>query len=201
VNYLAHCFLSGQNDDILFGNFVADGLKRTKTTLFTPMMLKGIELHRFIDHFTDTHPLVKQSVRILREDQGKFSPVVIDMVFDHFLAMNWHLYSHESLEVYSKKTYKRLDAYLPFMPPNVLRMFDHMKEHNWFISYKEEKGMRQALTGLSKRTRFPSAMDTAWKEIKMHYDELNAHFLAFFPELQWACSSLLTEIISDSESS
>jgi len=197
VNYLAHCFLSGENDEVLFGNFVADGLKRSTTLDFSRMMKKGIELHRFIDQYTDSHLLVKQSIGILREHQGKFSPVVVDMVFDHFLARNWALYSAISLEQYTLETYARLEAFIPHMPPNVLRMFEHMQRHNWLLSYKEEVGMLQAFSGLSRRTRFPSSMQTAWDGIQMHYQSLNALFLDFFPELQQASAQHLQQITLD----
>ena len=197
MNYLAHCFLSGENNEILFGNFVADGLKRSKTTDFSNLIMKGIDLHRFIDHFTDSHTLVKECVAILRSHQGKFSPVVVDMVFDHFLANHWHLYSLERLESYTQETYARLSGFLPLMPPNVVRMFDHMQRHNWLLSYKEESGMLQAFSGLSRRTRFPSSMHLAWDEIQLHYSPLEACFLAFFPELQKATTEYLWELISD----
>ena len=62
MNHLAHAFLSPLNDaQILVGNLSADWIKgRARRSLPEGIQL-GMDLHRRIDVFTDTHPLVAQS--------------------------------------------------------------------------------------------------------------------------------------------
>ena len=60
MNFLAHIYLSGDNDLITIGNFMADGIKGKRYLKFPPDIQKGIILHRAIDTFTDAHPIVKK---------------------------------------------------------------------------------------------------------------------------------------------
>lgn len=59
MNFLAHAFLSGDDPDVLFGNFVADSIKGNMLTNYSPEIQKGVVLHRAIDEFTDHHPVVR----------------------------------------------------------------------------------------------------------------------------------------------
>ena len=56
MNYLAHLVLSGKNEEVLFGNFIADAVKGKSYLTWSKNIQKGILLHRFIDHYTDTNP-------------------------------------------------------------------------------------------------------------------------------------------------
>ena len=63
MNYLGHLALSGENEDVLFGNFIADAVKGNSYHKFNNSIQKGILLHRFIDHFTDNHPIYLKGKR------------------------------------------------------------------------------------------------------------------------------------------
>ncbi len=82
--FLAHAFLSGDDPEVLFGNFVADSIKGKMIEKYTGAMLNGVHLHRAIDAYTDNHPIVKQSVKRLQPEFRRFSPVIVDMYYDHF---------------------------------------------------------------------------------------------------------------------
>lgn len=60
-------------------------------------MQQGILLHRRIDAFSDTHPLVKEAVHLVKEVGGRYAAVVTDIFFDHFLAVDFRLYATCSL--------------------------------------------------------------------------------------------------------
>ena len=85
MNYLAHLYLSGNNADLLLGNFIADHLKGADRKRIYPEAIKrGIALHRRIDTFTDAHPVVAESKVRVREQFGKYAPVIVDVFYDHF---------------------------------------------------------------------------------------------------------------------
>ena len=65
MNFLAHIYLSGEDQGITIGNFIADGIKGKKYLSYSEDMQKGILLHRSIDSFTDQHPVVRQSTKRL----------------------------------------------------------------------------------------------------------------------------------------
>ena len=77
---------------------MADGIRGNNYLNFSEDIKKGILLHRYIDTFTDAHPIYRQSKRRLHEKYGHYSGVIMDIVYDHFLAKNWASYSDSKQE-------------------------------------------------------------------------------------------------------
>ena len=105
MNYLAHQFLSGTNKEIRVGNFLGDFMKGKDLEDFSGNILLGIELHRIIDEFTDTHEAVHRSKKILHSKQGKYASVLLDIYYDYFLAKNWSKYSEQPLKEFATSVY------------------------------------------------------------------------------------------------
>ncbi|NVK49164.1 MAG: DUF479 domain-containing protein, partial [Cyclobacteriaceae bacterium] len=85
MNFLAHAFLSFGHEKILVGNFIADFVKGKQIEKYEKQIQIGIQLHRAIDLFTDSHPLVKAAQSYLRPKFGHYSSVITDVFFDYFL--------------------------------------------------------------------------------------------------------------------
>lgn len=184
MNYLAHLILSGRNEDILFGNFIADYVKGTGLGHWPPWVKKGIQLHRKIDTFTDQHPLTAQGKLRLRLYCGKYAPVALDIIYDHFLAVHWQQFHHQTLAGYLDSTYPILNARKAEMPVRMQHMFMYMYRDNWLGNYFYPEGIQRALTGLSKRTKFESNLENAYDGMMKYYDDFTEEFLVFFPSLQ-----------------
>ena len=105
MNYLAHVYLSGTNDLIKIGNFMADSIKGNQYLNYEKEFQYGILLHRHIDSFTDSHPIYRQSKHRLHEKYGHYSGVIMDILYDHFLAKNWATYSRGKLEDFAVDFY------------------------------------------------------------------------------------------------
>ena len=73
---------------VVIGNFIADGIKGKKYLEYPAAIQKGILLHRAIDSYTDSHPVVRQSSKRLHANYGHYSGVIVDILYDHFLASN-----------------------------------------------------------------------------------------------------------------
>jgi len=184
LNFLAHAFLSGEAEDLVFGNFIADAVKGKQLELYPAGIAKGIRLHRLIDTYTDTHAIVARTNARLRPKYKKFAPVVSDMFFDHFLASQFEQYAQEPLETYTRRIYALINQRFDLLPQRVQAFFPHMMQHNWLLSYAAIEGIGKALGGLSRRTTFVSGMETGAEELRANYDLYAADFAAFFPELQ-----------------
>ena len=89
MNFLAHIYLSGNNDLIKIGNFMADGIRGNDYLKFPDDVKKGILLHRQIDTFTDLNPIYRKSKHRLHAKYGHYSGVIMDILYDHYLAKNW----------------------------------------------------------------------------------------------------------------
>lgn len=185
MNYLAHFLLSYPTPSLITGNFLADHIKGNKYLNYPESIQKGIIMHRQIDSFTDAHQIVKQSTARIRKEQGKFSPVVIDMFYDHFLASQWESYhTQQNLEAFSLKVYAILDDAYEYFPEKVKAFYPYMKNGNWLLRYASIQGVCSSLKGLYKRTGGISNMDKAEEVLLANYQLLKEDFNTFFPLVQ-----------------
>jgi acyl carrier protein phosphodiesterase len=184
MNFLAHIYLSGSNDQLMIGNFIADFVKGKKKDDYPDEIRKGIELHRFIDHFTDHHQIVLKSIRSVQHRQEKYSGVVIDILYDHFLAANFGEFSAISLQDFSNNTYRILKENWEVLPEKVHYFLPFMIERNWLLNYATIDGIGNALSGLSRRVKYANRMNEAVKDLQEHYADLESDFRIFFPELR-----------------
>jgi acyl carrier protein phosphodiesterase len=192
MNFLAHIYLSGSNNQLMIGNFIADFVKGKKKDDYPDEIRKGIELHRFIDHFTDHHETVLKSIRRVQHRQEKYSGVVIDVLYDHFLAANFSEFSAASLQDFSNNTYKILKENWDVLPEGVHYFLPFMIERNWLLNYATIDGIGNALSGLSRRVKYANRMNEAVKDLQENYADLESDFRTFFPELSQEVAKKLT---------
>lgn len=195
MNYLAHLYLSGNNHEIMIGNFIADHVKGKQIEFYDEEVVKGIKLHRMIDEFTDSHKVVEQSKIRLRSEFGKYSPVIVDVFYDHYLAVKWEQYHHEDLSVYANNFYSLLNDNHHRLPVRTQQMIQFMIPQNWLLNYKTIEGINKTLTGMSRRTKFESRMDEAALYLDRYYSEFEGEFDEYFGELRRYVSIVGDEII------
>lgn len=183
MNFLAHLYLSGENNDMIIGNFIADHVKGSSMGLYREGIRAGIILHRAIDFYTDTHPVVRQAVQRLRPDYHKYAGVIVDMYFDHFLAALWNDWSAEPLKQFTARMYAILNDSFQILPPRTRHMLPHMVEFDWLFNYGNFKGLNLALSGMARRTTFLSNMETAAEKLSSDYAFYEESFRKFFPDL------------------
>lgn len=194
MNYLAHAYLSFHQEEILVGNFIGDFVKGKMMVSFPTGIRQGIQLHREIDKFTDTHPLVRAGQSYLRPIFGHYSTVITDIYFDYFLGKNWNRYSNQSLKEFTQSVYEQVGAYEAYFPDRFGNLFYWMKKDDWLYHYSTIEGIQRSLTGLSKRTRFDSKMERAHLSLLEREDEFEVIFFAFFEDLKTFARQKLTEI-------
>ena len=184
MNFLAHIYLSGNNELLKIGNFMADGIRGKDYMFFPEEVKRGILLHRKIDSFTDAHLIYRKSKHRLHEKYGHYSGVIMDIIYDHFLAKNWEKYSNESLANYAGEFYKLLDKNEDLLTERTKNLLPYMKQNNWLLSYQSIEGIEKILFQMNHRTKNRSNMQEAIVELKLFYTETEEEFTQFFNELQ-----------------
>jgi acyl carrier protein phosphodiesterase len=197
MNFLAHFHLSGSNDDIAIGNFLGDFLKGTVNETRPELISKGIELHRFIDEFTDNHPVVKEVNKILQPYFLKYAPVVSDVYFDYFLASRFENYSDISLRDYTHSVYDLILRNKAYLTKSALMFYEFMIVRDIFFEYGNIDGMGHVFNGLSSRAQFESGMEQGVPVLLKHEEELFALFHQFYPDLQEASSAYLKKLLAN----
>jgi acyl carrier protein phosphodiesterase len=194
MNYLAHIYLSGDHELITIGNFMADHIKGNKYKTFPEDLQKGILLHRQIDSFTDSHKIVRISKRRLNDRYGLYRGVVIDILYDHFLAKNWKDYSEIDLPIYTQNFYASLTRNYDILPEKIQYMSKYLIRDNWLLSYAEKEGIQKVLEGMNSRTKNRSQMNLAINDLEAHYEDFETDFQQFFDELIAFADNKLIEI-------
>ncbi|MFE3868832.1 ACP phosphodiesterase [Flavobacterium sp. LS2P90] len=183
MNFLAHIYLSGDNDLIKIGNFMADGIRGKHFESYPTDVQKGIILHRAIDTFTDAHPTFRKSTKRLHENYHHYAGVIVDVFYDHFLAKNWAKYSDEKLKIFVDRFYQSLYDNNDILSERTKGIMPYMIEHNWLVSYQTVEGINRILTQMDHRTNNESKMRFATNELSEFYSEFETEFTEFFKEL------------------
>ena len=183
MNYLAHIYLSGESEQIKVGNFIGDFVKGNKHQQYPQQVAFGILLHRRIDSFTDQHPAVRQCIQLLRPGYGKYAGIVADVFFDHFLAFNWPDYSLDSLRQFTKNAHGIFLSNFGLLPLRVKQFLPFLIYHKRLESYAKQENMLPVLEIMSRHTSLPSNEKWAMQMLSQEYEQFEALFRSFFPEL------------------
>lgn len=183
MNHLAHIYLSCQDENLLLGNFMADFMTPKEIRSLPSRLIRGIELHRSIDQFTDQHADVKKCVALFRPTQKKYSPVVVDILFDYFLIKNWSLFSNEPFGVFKERIYRMLVLHTEFFPEKLKTFLPKMIDDDFLMSCSNEERLNKTFERLNKRAQFSNSFDSVTNDLKIHHTALEGYFLSFFPDL------------------
>lgn len=196
MNFLAHLYLADRSEDLLVGSFLGDFCKGA-VERFPERWQKGIRLHRRVDAFTDDHELPKRSGWRLRPSAGRYAPVVVDVLYDHFLAVEWRRFSDEKLEEASSRYYATLARHRDTFPEVAAWVVGRMASQDWLGSYRAMDGVRTALSRMSGRLRNGFRLESSVGRIEEQYDELRGDFVPFFEEIRVEAERWRSEMTDD----
>lgn len=184
MNYLAHAYLSFEQPEILAGNMISDFIKGKQKFIYSEAIQKGITLHRLIDHFTDTHEATRVAKQYFKPAVGLYAGAFVDIVYDHFLALDKTQHTLQQLKDFAGRTYSMLEAFTDVMPERFTRMFPYMKAQDWLYNYHTVIGIENSFGGLVRRAAYLDSSVTAFDAFKQHYNELQQCYESFFPHVK-----------------
>ena len=183
MNYLAHLHLGGDQPAQLLGSLYGDFVKGWLNGQWPPEIEAAIRLHRRIDAFTDSHPLLVESRARFPQARRRYAGILLDLFFDHCLALHWHDYAAEPLQQFSGRVYQVLREE-PQLPGHLALIAPRMAAQDWLGSYREFAVLQQVLAGMQRRLSRPAGLDGAMLELEQLYEPLLADFREFYPQLQ-----------------
>ncbi|MBX3240407.1 MAG: DUF479 domain-containing protein [Chitinophagaceae bacterium] len=184
MNYLAHAYLSFNRPDIITGNMISDFVKGRQKFDFPESVQEGIVLHRAIDEFTDKHPVTKAGSNLFRPYYGLYAMSFMDVVYDHFLALDKERFDNDSLWDFSQNIYRILDQRSAGLPERFRLIFPYMKKQNWLFNYQFKEGIHNSLKGLVHRAAYMNNSQPAIDIFEEHYEQFRQYYLSFFPEIE-----------------
>jgi acyl carrier protein phosphodiesterase len=195
MNFLAHAFLSFNNRDILTGNMISDFVKGKRKFDYPISIQNGIYLHRQIDNFTDGHVATARAKEFFRPYYRLYSGAFIDIVYDHFLALDQEQFiGNNALQNFTQTTYSLLEKNVLYFPDRFQKIFPYMRSQNWLYEYRLKEGVRKSFAGLAYRALYLNESEVAFEVFNAYYDELKNCYESFFPELKSYTLSLLESL-------
>ncbi|MDG4946181.1 acyl carrier protein phosphodiesterase [Weeksellaceae bacterium KMM 9713] len=191
MNLVMHQLLSFDNPAWQVGNHLGEIVKGKKHEEYPDDLQKGILLHRFIDSFSDSHDMVKNSTSKLHKNYSKFSPIIVDVYYDFLLIKNWHLFSQQTFEEFKDNCYRILQDSEHLYPPKLLKFTQALIKHDWFEKYSTYEGLEITLSNMSSRTSFENNMHMAVRDLYLNEAQFEEDFLKFMPEIVRACEDFL----------
>jgi acyl carrier protein phosphodiesterase len=184
VNWLGHLRVAPREPLPRLGNLLGDFVRGVDVAALPAPVRSGIEQHRAVDRFTDAHPRFRRSRARLPAALRRFSGVLADVFYDHFLARDWRRYGDgRPLGAFTADAYALLAAHAPLLPPRLRDAAPHMAREDWLGSYASIEGIELVLARMAARLRRPSPLGEGAAALRRHQDELGRDFAAFFPDL------------------
>jgi len=183
MNFLAHLYLSGNDNELLVGNLLGDFVKGRLEGLYPVRIELGIKLHRSIDSFSGRNRHFLLSKRRIDPSFGHYRGVLVDLFYDHFLATCWGEYGDIPFPLFLSITRRVVEEYRDYLP-------ERLRTHIPYIfsellpSYLEIEGISRALARMSARSKRRNRMGEGGEELKRHYSAFHDDFQNFFPELR-----------------
>ena len=193
MNYLAHFKLAENHPKLLVGNLLADHVKGRLVGQLEPGIESGIRLHRAIDAFTDSHPLVQSSRARFDYKYRRYGGIITDIVFDHFLALHWKHYDSRPLDIFCRDTTNEIIRYKGCLSDPARDQIERMIENKSMEHYVDPRFIRRSLVYLSKKLKRKNPLDSGYSQFKTFELTLKRDFFLFFPKLQDFAHSWIQE--------
>lgn len=187
MNFLAHAYLSFGQPGILAGNMMGDFVKGKQKNTFPDEIKKGIELHWFIDSFTDTHPVVLEAKQAFKPLARLYSGMFVDVAFDYFLANDPAEKTEDEWRSFSQETYNIVGQYRYWFVPAFSELFYYMRMHDWLYNYRFDRQIKNSFNNVSRRAKYlPINADEVFDAFQNNVPFLKDCYERFFPELKEA---------------
>lgn len=183
MNFLAHIYLSGDDEHIIVGNFLGDFVKGSDYLMYPEDIRKGILMHRNIDSFTDNHPLVRQVKTFFAPGYFKYAGVIVDILFDHYLAKDFYNFHTIPLKDFVNNAHNIFLNHYELCPERFKEYLPGFMKQRWLERYATLDGIRDVFDGMSQITSLPHETDFAMETILKNYEELRNVFYDFFYQI------------------
>ena len=184
MNFLAHIFLARYSDDAMLGALLGDFVKPHSGFAFNAEVEKEIVIHRKVDAFTDSHPLVLHAKSLFLGPSRRFAGILLDVFYDHLLAANWAQYADVPLAPFIARFYQTLHSKSDLLPPRLASAAPYMIAQDWLGSYVDYAGVETAIRRMATRlSRNGDIMCAGLDDLLANYDALASGFHVFFPQL------------------
>lgn len=195
MNHLSHAILSFRNEKIMVGQFLGDAVRGRDYEFFEDEIRLGILLHRWIDSNLDAFSFIQCIRNEIRGEIGLYSPVVIDVLLDHFRAKFFTDLELGTLSEFQNKWWNSLHPYELFMSKRLLGYFQAMPKYKWFQTYSSSEGTQEVLFQMSLRLPNAEGLRLALTLLPNLVDKFESDYPQFWSEFEEVFSKIQNDYV------
>jgi len=193
MNFLAHSLLGFDDSALISGQFCGDFVRGRDLSQFPERVALGIRLHRHLDVYTDNYPRLLSARQQMIGIPRRFIGIIVDVLFDHYLAVHWRQYSDVSLKVHAGRVQRSLEEYEDIFPESLKKFMVALDRHAILENNLHLASIELTLKRLSRRSSSFAALAVSQDQLIPWRDLLEDRFEEFYPSLKQAASSYLSE--------
>jgi acyl carrier protein phosphodiesterase len=179
LNHLVHLFLSDPTDGCRLGALMGDYVKGRLDDQYPAEIRWGLQLHRKIDRFAETNPHFQRSKRRLDPALRHCRGILVDVAYDHFMAVHWSDFTDSPLEQFSADICRLLTEHHALLPPALQQAAPRMIAADWLVAARHLDTVAKVLQRLAKRLTRRNQLGEGLAEIERHYRQLETDFRGF----------------------
>jgi len=183
VNVLAHAFLANGDPDRIVGQLCGDFVRGSDLSAYPTPVQFGIRCHRSVDTFTDQHADNLAARNLFEAPHRRFAGIAVDVIYDHFLARDWEVYSDVPLQEYTALVSTSLAARYEILPQGLQRFKGLLDVEDTLYLNLQRDHIDLTLQRISGRRKSFSALATISPLLWAQEQELKRLFDRFFPQL------------------
>ncbi|HKI75050.1 MAG TPA: ACP phosphodiesterase [Pseudomonadales bacterium] len=183
MNHLAHFKVAHPDPGLMVGGFLGDFVKGRLTGDYPHEVERGIRLHRAVDAFVDSHPVARHSVQRFVPPYRRFAPILVDVIYDHYLAELWASYHDEAIQRFCDAVFEALSGHASLLPTRARTIAERMMASRSMEQYYRDDFVAGSFRSLAGRLKRDNPMAEAFTEFDRLRTELREDFVRFFPDL------------------
>lgn len=191
VNFLAHSLFGFDNPELIAGQFCGDFVRGSDLSHFPEGVEQGIRLHRHLDRFTDKHASLIPVRQSMPDVPRRFAGIVVDVMFDHYLAQRWKQVSTVTLDEHAKSVVHALYQHESHLPDRLQRFTRLLEREHILQNNVHLASIELTLARIARRSEKFSVLALDKAQLAPLRDRLEKPFDVFFPELQTSAENYI----------
>ncbi len=189
MNHLAHVWLAGDDPEAVVGAVLGDFWRGPPSPDWSPGLAAGVRLHRRIDRLTDDHPAVVAARRSFDPPLRRYAGVLLDVWFDHRLAVNWERHVAEPMPAFIARIDAALATAPAELPEDFHRYRRRMAELDGWRAYHRREHVDRVLARLAVGSRYAHPLAGAGAALDARHAALESAFDQLLPDLRAALAT------------
>lgn len=142
----------------------------------------GLQLHRKIDRFAETNPHFQRSKRRFNPTLRHYRGILVDVAYDHLLALHWIDFSSTPLEEFAARIYRLLEKEHALLPSSLQDAAPRMTAADWLVACRQKETVERVLRRLAGRLSRTNGLGDGLTEIERNLPQLENDFRGFIAD-------------------